>query len=49
MSLLLGIVHVLFRFGSGRHFEAKAVWIEEIDRLDEVMVGHPKYFDASLL
>ena len=49
MSLLLGGIHVLFGFGSGSHLEAKAIWIEEVDRLDEVVVSHPKYFDASFL
>jgi hypothetical protein len=49
VCLLLGIIHVLFCFGSGSHLKAKAVWVEEVDRLDEMMVSHPKHFDASLL
>src|SRR5262245_16584589 len=47
--LLLSGMHVLVGFGSGSHLEAKAVRIEEVDRLDEVMISHPEYLDASFL
>jgi len=46
MSLLLGKVHILLACGWSCNLEAKAVWIEEIDRLNEMVVS---YLDACPL
>src|SRR6266702_4414086 len=47
MSVLGRFAHMLVVLGSDGQFEPHAIWIEEIDRVDEVVIGYALHIQTG--